>query len=214
MGMDLSGFAPRSPKGEYFGANIFAWHPIATYIGAKGPQHIVRKCAYWHSNDNDGLDDETRECWQLGCERGSRMAALSRICCLRRPLTQACTKLCAISVCPQGSVYSRPKPNRRSCNSAGSPTSSPIAAASRLTDANRQNPRRGRSAIASAAARRQACGTGLLPPHRARRSRWSWQLPAAQAKQRASRLPRDGTSPCGATARAVRNCQVVQVGMG
>jgi hypothetical protein len=58
MGMDLSGFAPRSPKGEYFAANIFAWHPIATYIEAKGPQHIVRKCAYWHSNDNDGLDDE------------------------------------------------------------------------------------------------------------------------------------------------------------
>ena len=32
MGMDVSGRLPSSPKGEYFRANVWSWHPIHTLI--------------------------------------------------------------------------------------------------------------------------------------------------------------------------------------
>ncbi len=57
MGFDLSGYQPRSSEGECFHRNIFAWHPIASWIEQEAPQKIVRKCDSWHTNDYAGLED-------------------------------------------------------------------------------------------------------------------------------------------------------------
>lgn len=58
MGMDVSGLQPRSKIGECFCNNIWWWHPLARFCEYVAPEEAA-KCRYWHSNDSDGLDDET-----------------------------------------------------------------------------------------------------------------------------------------------------------
>ena len=51
MSFSLTGHSPRTEAGEYFWANIFAWHPLASWIEEQGPQDIVARCKSWHTND-------------------------------------------------------------------------------------------------------------------------------------------------------------------
>ena len=57
MGMDVFGLEPRSEIGAYFRANVWYWHPLASFCEALTPD-ITRHCEYWHSNDGRGLNDE------------------------------------------------------------------------------------------------------------------------------------------------------------
>ena len=55
MGMDVAGRAATSKHGEYFRANVWHWHPLATLIQQAFPA-IAAGCVHWHTNDGDGLD--------------------------------------------------------------------------------------------------------------------------------------------------------------
>ena len=57
MGMDVYGNEPRNETGEYFRRNVWGWRPLADYITEMHPEE-AKGCAYWHSNDGDGLDAE------------------------------------------------------------------------------------------------------------------------------------------------------------
>ena len=57
MGMDVFGLEPRSETGAYFRANVWYWHPLASFCEVLAPD-ITRHCEYWHSNDGRGLNDE------------------------------------------------------------------------------------------------------------------------------------------------------------
>jgi len=57
MGMDVYGKKPRSEEGKYFRANIWWWHPLATYCEVVSPK-ATSDWAGWHHNDGEGLGDE------------------------------------------------------------------------------------------------------------------------------------------------------------
>lgn len=57
MGMDVHGQNASSEQGAYFRANVWGWHPLATYCNIVAPE-IWRHIEYAHSNDGDGLNDE------------------------------------------------------------------------------------------------------------------------------------------------------------
>lgn len=65
MGMDVIGkcAVPKpvgedgKPVGEYFRNNVWWWRPLATYCVEVAPK-ITDGCAYWQSNDGDGLNAE------------------------------------------------------------------------------------------------------------------------------------------------------------
>lgn len=54
MGMDVHGETPDDPKGEYFRASVWSWHPIADYCALVAPT-LIGKVQFLHSNDGDGL---------------------------------------------------------------------------------------------------------------------------------------------------------------
>lgn len=54
MGMDVYGQDPTDPKGEYFRASVWGWHPLWTLCEDLAP-HITDGVEYGHSNDGDGL---------------------------------------------------------------------------------------------------------------------------------------------------------------
>jgi hypothetical protein len=55
MGMDISGWKPTGPRGEYFRNSICQWHPLARYCNLIAPE-ICAPCKGWYGNDGDGLD--------------------------------------------------------------------------------------------------------------------------------------------------------------
>lgn len=55
MGMDLYGKNPTSEAGEYLWHSVWSWHPLADLVTTLCPDE-TSDCAYWHSNDGDGLD--------------------------------------------------------------------------------------------------------------------------------------------------------------
>lgn len=55
MGMDVYGKDPSGEDGKYFRNNVWWWRPLADYIITRHAQ-IAAPCAYWHTNDGDGLD--------------------------------------------------------------------------------------------------------------------------------------------------------------
>jgi hypothetical protein len=57
MGMDVFGLNPQNDTGSYFRNNVWRWHPLAIYICDTCPEAITGKCADWHSNSGDGLDE-------------------------------------------------------------------------------------------------------------------------------------------------------------
>lgn len=57
MGMDVYGNSPSTEVGEYFRANVWRWHPLASYATAHYPA-LTAACEHWHTNDGDGLDAE------------------------------------------------------------------------------------------------------------------------------------------------------------
>lgn len=61
MGMDVYGLSPSSEEGTYFRNNVWWWHPLADYIIQFAPEHLVVQCQSWHSNDGDGLDEQSAE---------------------------------------------------------------------------------------------------------------------------------------------------------
>lgn len=67
MGMDISGKAPRSGKGEYVRFNVWMWHPLWDYCCDVGGVDLKMRddC---HRNDGKGLSDaESRALgWKLG----------------------------------------------------------------------------------------------------------------------------------------------------
>jgi hypothetical protein len=94
MGMDVSGVAPASPKGEYFRNNVWWWGPLATYVQHVAPE-LTGAYQYWHSNDGDGLDDvdskllaqilrseiDSGRCQAYADQRAAELAALPRETC-------------------------------------------------------------------------------------------------------------------------------------
>lgn len=54
--MDVYGKAPVSETGKYFRNNVWWWRPLAEYCCSVAPE-ITAKCAYWQSNDGDGLGE-------------------------------------------------------------------------------------------------------------------------------------------------------------
>jgi hypothetical protein len=59
MGMDVYGKAATTEAGTYFRNNVWSWRPLADFILETAPADLTEGCAYWHSNDGDGLDEET-----------------------------------------------------------------------------------------------------------------------------------------------------------
>jgi hypothetical protein len=55
MGMDVCGFSPTAPQGQYFGRNNLGWRPIAALCLDVAPD-VCDSCKYWFSNDGDGLN--------------------------------------------------------------------------------------------------------------------------------------------------------------
>jgi hypothetical protein len=53
MGMDVYGTNPTSPEGEYFRANVWSWHPLATYLQEA---ELIDNDSRWHTNEGHGLD--------------------------------------------------------------------------------------------------------------------------------------------------------------
>lgn len=58
MGMDVYGREPDDEAGRYFRNNIWWWKPLADYITGNHAD-IAERCAYWYTNDGDGLDRES-----------------------------------------------------------------------------------------------------------------------------------------------------------
>src|SRR4051794_623272 len=54
MGMDVYGKKPTSEVGAYFRAMIWQWEPLAELVQIIGGD-LAAKCAYWYTNDEDGL---------------------------------------------------------------------------------------------------------------------------------------------------------------
>jgi hypothetical protein len=65
MGMDLTGIKPKNLKGEYFGANLWAWRPInfLCYI-VNEKENYGFNMEYWDSNDGYGLNT-SKDCNKL-----------------------------------------------------------------------------------------------------------------------------------------------------
>jgi len=65
MGMDLNGIKPKNLKGEYFGANLWAWRPInfLCYI-VNEKENYGFNMEYWDSNDGYGLNN-SKDCNKL-----------------------------------------------------------------------------------------------------------------------------------------------------
>ncbi|WP_081349487.1 hypothetical protein [Mycobacteroides chelonae] len=57
MGMDVFGVSPANETGQYFRNNVWWWRPLADFICERYPE-VAAGCAYWQSNDGDGLDAE------------------------------------------------------------------------------------------------------------------------------------------------------------
>lgn len=55
MGMDVQGLLPSRPEGEYFGASVWRWRPLAQLLQELFPDE-TSGCTYWQSNDGDGLN--------------------------------------------------------------------------------------------------------------------------------------------------------------
>ena len=54
MGMDVLGIAPTSEKGDYFGLNVWGWHPLWGYCAEISD--VAARVENGHSNDGDGLN--------------------------------------------------------------------------------------------------------------------------------------------------------------
>lgn len=52
MGMDVYG----KNEGAYFRRSVWGWRPLADYVLSEHAD-LAAGCAYWHSNDGDGLDE-------------------------------------------------------------------------------------------------------------------------------------------------------------
>lgn len=60
MGFDLTGLKAQSERGQYFGTNVWVWHPIAEYVLQRCADIISEKeREYWHSNDRQTVSAET-----------------------------------------------------------------------------------------------------------------------------------------------------------
>lgn len=70
MGMDVTGKAPTSERGEYFRNNVWWWHPLWDYCCEVAPEIIDSQLARaGHFNDGSGLD----------ADGASRLAAILRV---------------------------------------------------------------------------------------------------------------------------------------
>lgn len=133
MGMDIYGKSPTSEVGEYFRANVWGWHPIATYIENEYPE-IAVECASWHTNDGQGLNAESAQ--RLGnrllddARSGSMLAYKSRldreIAALPR---ETCTLCNGTGVRTDAVGVQMGMPERNYCNGcSGEGTREPFAA--------------------------------------------------------------------------------------
>jgi hypothetical protein len=55
MGMDIHGLNPTSQEGQYFGANIASWRPLAAFCLTVAPEEC-KPCGSWITNDGNGLN--------------------------------------------------------------------------------------------------------------------------------------------------------------
>ena len=68
MGMDVFGKNPTSDTGTYFRANVWWWRPLAEFVTEAHPD-LTASCAYWQTNDGDGLDAEGARALATALER-------------------------------------------------------------------------------------------------------------------------------------------------
>jgi hypothetical protein len=54
MGMDVCGWKPTAPHGEYFSASIWQWPLLVKLITTLCPEE-TSSCKHWDTNDGDGL---------------------------------------------------------------------------------------------------------------------------------------------------------------
>jgi hypothetical protein len=54
MGMDVCGHNPAAPEDEYFGRNVWSWHPLADLCCELAPEES-QACEQWHFNDGFGM---------------------------------------------------------------------------------------------------------------------------------------------------------------
>jgi hypothetical protein len=55
MGMDVYGWNPTAPQGEYFRASISQWPLLVKVITTLCPEE-TSPCKHWETNDGDGLN--------------------------------------------------------------------------------------------------------------------------------------------------------------